>query len=152
MPGRGRDHAHRFPILRWSRACAAESTGLDARWVLAQLHDGIRGRPGESHGIPVCRRPRSGGSARHRRDEAPTEGTVDRAVNRITFTNHTVHLVVLASPLMPAENFRIAGMVNPAIVVPAGATVSIELVNADDDMAHGLAVTANGSAHRRHDG
>lgn len=79
-------------------------------------------------------------------DEAPRDSTVDRAANRISFTNHTVHLVVLASPLMPAENFRIAAMVNPTIVVPAGATVSIELVNADDDMAHGLAVTANGSA------
>ena len=32
---------------------------------------------------------------------------------------------------MPAESFRIAGMTNPAIIVPAGAHVSIELVNAD---------------------
>jgi hypothetical protein len=47
---------------------------------------------------------------------------------------------------MPAESFRIAGMTNPAISVPAGAHVSIELVNADDDMAHGLVIMPAGTA------
>lgn len=47
---------------------------------------------------------------------------------------------------MPAESFRIAGMTNSTVVVPKGAAVSIELVNADSDMAHGLVVTASGAA------
>lgn len=75
----------------------------------------------------------------------PAGATADRAANRLTFTTSAVHLVVLASPSMPAENFRIAGMTNPTVVVPNGATVSIELVNADSDMAHGLVVTASGA-------
>lgn len=78
-------------------------------------------------------------------DAVSAGATADRAANRLTFTSSTVQLVVLASPSMPAENFRIAGMTNPTIVVPAGAAVSIELVNADSDMAHGLVVTASGA-------
>ncbi len=46
---------------------------------------------------------------------------------------------------MPAENFRVAALTKPTLVVPAGAKVSIELVNADPDVAHGLVVTAAGS-------
>jgi rusticyanin len=57
-----------------------------------------------------------------------------------------VDLAVLASPSMPAESFRIAGMANPAISVPAGAHVTIELVNADADMAHGLVIMPAGTA------
>jgi FtsP/CotA-like multicopper oxidase with cupredoxin domain len=34
-------------------------------------------------------------------------------------------------------------MTNPAIVVPAGAQVSIEVINADPDTAHGLVITAS---------
>ena len=76
----------------------------------------------------------------------PAGATADQAANRLTFTSADVHLVVLASPSMPVESFRIAGMTNPTVVVPKGATVSIELVNADSDMAHGLVVTASGEA------
>jgi rusticyanin len=43
----------------------------------------------------------------------------------------------------PDETFRIAGMVNPTIVVPAGSRVSIQVINADPGTAHGLVVTAS---------
>jgi len=78
--------------------------------------------------------------------EVPSGVTADRPANRLIFTSSDVHLVVLASPAMPAESFRIAGMTDPTVVVPKGAEVSIELVNADSDMAHGLVVTASGAA------
>ena len=78
--------------------------------------------------------------------QIPTGATVDQAANQITFTGTEAHLVALASPSMPNENFRIAGMTNPTVVVPAGATVTIELINADGDMAHGLVVTADGAS------
>lgn len=76
-------------------------------------------------------------------DQAPAGAQVNRSARTITFTTRTVRLVVLASPSMPAESFRIAGMTNPAITVQAGAQVTIELINADADMAHGLVVTAS---------
>jgi len=79
-------------------------------------------------------------------NQAPAGGAVDRAANRITFAGQTVQLTVLASPAMPAEDFGAGGLTDPTIVVPAGARVSIRLINADEDMAHGLVVTAAGAS------
>jgi rusticyanin len=75
-------------------------------------------------------------------------GAVADAENkRITFSGGSPSLVVVASPSGgPEETFRIAGMVNPTVTVQRGARVSIEVVNADPGTAHGLVVTANGSA------
>jgi hypothetical protein len=79
--------------------------------------------------------------------QVPAGASVDRAANRISFAGPAVHLTVLASP--PGgrdETFRAAGLTNPAIAVAAGARVSIEVINADPDTAHGLVVTAPGPA------
>jgi hypothetical protein len=75
----------------------------------------------------------------------PAGATVDHSANQLIFSSGSVHLVVLASPSMPDESFQIAGMTDPTVVVPVGARVSIELINADTDMAHGLVVTASGA-------
>ena len=78
--------------------------------------------------------------------QAPTGATLDRAANRITFTGTRVRLTVLASPAGgPDETFRIVGLTDPAITVAAGAQVSIEVINADPDTAHGLVITASGA-------
>jgi rusticyanin len=76
--------------------------------------------------------------------EIPAGATISRARHRITFSGTTVRLVILASPSGgPDERFRIAGMADPAIVVTAGARVTIEVINSDPDTAHGLVVTAS---------
>jgi rusticyanin len=78
--------------------------------------------------------------------QVPAGATLDRAANRITFTGTSVRLTVLASPAGgPDETFRIAGLTDPAITVPAGAQVSIQVINADPDTAHGLVITASGA-------
>jgi rusticyanin len=78
--------------------------------------------------------------------QVPAGATLDRVANRITFTGTTVRLTVLASPAGgPDETFRIAGLTDPAITVKAGAQVSIEVINADPDTAHGLVITASGA-------
>ena len=80
-------------------------------------------------------------------DQIPPGASVDRAADRITFGGRSVTLAVVASPAAnPDETFRMAGMVNPTIVVLQGAQVSVEFVNADADIAHGLVVTSNGAA------
>jgi rusticyanin len=79
--------------------------------------------------------------------QAPVGAQVNKAANTVTFTATTVRLAVIASPPgSPDETFRVAGLVNPRIVVPAGAHVTIELVNADPDTAHGVVITAAGAA------
>jgi rusticyanin len=80
-------------------------------------------------------------------NQVPAGANVERATNRIVFTAQTVKLTVLASPVGgPDETFRIAGLVNPTVVVPQGAHVTVQVVNADSDTAHGLVVTASSSA------
>jgi rusticyanin len=78
--------------------------------------------------------------------QVPAGATLDRAANRIIFTGTSVRLTVLASPADgPDETFRIAGLTDPAITVPAGAQVSIDVINADPDTAHGMVITAGGN-------
>jgi rusticyanin len=76
-------------------------------------------------------------------DAVPAGAAADRTANSITFTTAGVRLTALASPAGgPDETFRIAGMVNPTIIVPKGAHVTLEVINTDTDTAHGLVVTA----------
>jgi rusticyanin len=76
-------------------------------------------------------------------NQIPPGAHIDQAARTITFTTRNVHLAAVASPAGgPDETFRIAGMVNPKITVPAGAQVSIQVVNADPDTAHGLVITS----------
>jgi rusticyanin len=83
-------------------------------------------------------------------NQIPAGATVNRARHRITFSGASVRLAVLASPPGgPDETFRIAGMVNPDIVVASGARVSIELVNSDPDTAQGLVITPSGARSSR---
>ena len=79
--------------------------------------------------------------------QIPAGAQVDRAANTLTFTTATAALTIVASPSGgPDETFRAAGLTNPRVIVPAGARVSIQLVNADPDTAHGLVVTSAGAA------
>ena len=65
------------------------------------------------------------------------------ACSIFTFTTGGVQLAALASPAGgPGETFLIAGAINPKITVPAGVRVSIQVVNADPDTAHGLVITS----------
>ena len=79
--------------------------------------------------------------------QVPAGAQISRAGNSITFTTATVRLTIVASPAGgPDETFRAAGLTNPRIIVPAGARVTIQLVNADPDTAHGLLDTSAGAA------
>jgi len=73
----------------------------------------------------------------------PTGGTIDQATNRITFQTADVRLAVLSSPDSgPDMTFRIAGLADPTVVVPQGAIVTVQFVQADKDTSHGWLLTA----------
>jgi rusticyanin len=77
-------------------------------------------------------------------NQVPAGASINRAANTVTFATVSVRLAAVASPAGgPDVTFRIAGLVNPAITVPAGAKVSIQVINADPDTAHGLVITAS---------
>lgn len=73
--------------------------------------------------------------------------TVDRARRRVTFTGRRVLLAMAAvQPGYPDTTFEVAGLVDPTIVIPAGSTVTLSLVNMDygRNMDHGVEITAVG--------
>ena len=72
----------------------------------------------------------------------PAGATVDATTNRVIFGTHDVHFAVVASGATSVQEFTIAGLVNPTVVVPRGSTVAIQLINADPVSAHGLVVTS----------
>jgi rusticyanin len=110
---------------------------------------GTSGDPGQVMGTLFANAPGprvSAARAAQLGSQVPAGATLDRAANTITFTGTSVRLTVLASPAGgPDETFRIAGLTDPAITVPAGAQVSIDVINADPGTAHGLVITAGGN-------
>jgi rusticyanin len=76
--------------------------------------------------------------------QIPAGATISRARHLVTFTGVTARITVVASPAGgPDERFRVARMTDPAIVVKAGTRVTIQVINADPDTAHGLVITAS---------
>jgi rusticyanin len=82
--------------------------------------------------------------------QIPAGATVSRTRQQVTFSGSSVRLAVVASPAGgPHDRFRVAGMTDPAIVVKSGARVTIQVINADPDTAHGLVVTASSARPAR---
>lgn len=83
-------------------------------------------------------------------DQIPIGAKADQARHRLILPGRSASVVRLAAVASPAggpdETFRIAGMVNPTIVVPAGTRISIQVVNADPDTAHGLVIARHPAA------
>src|SRR6185503_17709393 len=63
-------------------------------------------------------------------------GKVDKST--ITYNAAEVRLVVLTGPEEDMLSYWIQGIRNPNLVVPAGATLRILLVNVDSDMRHDI--------------
>ena len=75
-------------------------------------------------------------------NQIPEGAGVDDCAGRLTFTTQAVSFVVEAvPPNNPDMTFRIAGLIDPTVVVPLGARVTVEFINADSDQAHGWVIT-----------
>ena len=67
---------------------------------------------------------------------------VDRRTNTVTYQRGQVALVALASPDTGRDmTWTIDGLVNPTVVVPAGARVTVHVFNADGETVHGWELT-----------
>jgi rusticyanin len=76
-------------------------------------------------------------------DQVPAGASVDKASNTITFTSGSVSFTVVAVPPGgPDMTFRVAGLTNPTIIVPAGAQVTVRFINGDTDEAHAWMITS----------
>lgn len=69
---------------------------------------------------------------------------IDTARKEVLFSGRRVFIVVAAvQPGFPDTTFEIGGLVDPTIVVPAGAEVTLTLINMDygPGMSHGIVIT-----------
>ena len=71
-------------------------------------------------------------------DMAATRGDISADKKTLTFRRKTVRLVVRSGPANDMLSYRIAGLRNPTLVVPAGAMLKTLFINTDDDMTHNL--------------
>jgi rusticyanin len=77
-------------------------------------------------------------------EQVPAGASIDARSDTITFTGTTVSFTVVAiAPDAPDMTFRVAGLTDPTIVVPAQARVTVRFINNDTDEAHGWLVTSN---------
>jgi plastocyanin len=76
-------------------------------------------------------------------NRVPAGAVIDKGANRVVFTGDSVSLTVVAVPPGgPDMTFRVAGLTNPAIVVPRDARVTVRFINGDNDEAHGWMVVS----------
>lgn len=74
--------------------------------------------------------------------QGQTGATIDRSANTVSYHTSSVTLVALASPdNKPNMTLEIDGLVNPAITIPAGARLTVDLVNTDWGYMHGFEIT-----------
>lgn len=78
----------------------------------------------------------------------PAGASVDATHNRLTFTGNSVTLTLVAGTDEKNDYaFKVAGLTNPQIIVPASTRVTLRLINADADTAHGVLVTTTDAAN-----
>jgi rusticyanin len=125
----------------WFGTAGADSRGGSAPgWGIGGMGPGMMGLGGWNRTSGQSVTP---GEAAAQGAAVPAGATVDRASNTITFTGTSASLTVLASPSDgPDETFRIAGLTNPTLVMPRGAQVTLQLINADAGMPHNWLVTS----------
>lgn len=75
--------------------------------------------------------------------EVPTGASVDVAASIVSFSSRSVSFEAAA---LADHRFRVAGFLDPTVVVPDGSVVHVDLVNEDATTAHGLAVVPRGAA------
>ena len=70
--------------------------------------------------------------------------TLNKTTNTITYHSRHVLLVPLAAPAalhVSGMQWEIDGLINPTVVIPKGAHVTVDLVNADQGYMHGFEIT-----------
>lgn len=84
---------------------------------------------------------KDGNSAATDMDASLAKATVDKDANTIAYTGTDVNIVMFGGPEEADGKFVIGGLVNPTLKIPQGANVTLELINEDTGMPHGVEVT-----------
>lgn len=66
---------------------------------------------------------------------------IDKEANSITYSGKAVKIVMFAGAKDADEKFVIGGLVNPTLRIVPGANVTLEMINKDEDVPHGVLIT-----------
>ncbi|KLU67626.1 rusticyanin precursor [Desulfosporosinus acididurans] len=80
-------------------------------------------------------------SAANEMNSSLTNATVDKNSNTITYTGSAIKIVMLGGPEEADGKFVIGGLINPTLKIPQGANVTLEIINEDKGMPHGVELT-----------
>ena len=106
-----------------------------AQFIARQAGTGLAGKAPQN--VPVSQ-------AKELSEQEPAGASVDTRAGTITFHASAVSFTVVAiAPGKPDMTFTVAGLTNPAIIVPRGARVTVRFINNDTDEAHGWLITDN---------
>ena len=107
-----------------------------ADFIARQAGTGLAGRAPQS--VPVSQ-------VRALSGQAPAGASIDARTRAIIFRTAAVSFTVVAiAPGAPDMTFTVAGLTDPAIIVPRGARVTVRFINNDTDEAHGWLITGSG--------
>jgi rusticyanin len=81
-------------------------------------------------------------AANKQMEDSLKNAAIDKNNNTITFSGKTIAIVMFASPESADEKFVVGGLINPTIQVPVDAAVSLEIVNEDVGIPHGIEITS----------
>lgn len=77
-----------------------------------------------------------------RKFSSSTSSEINKAGNTLTFSGSRIRILALAGPEDAMFSYRIAGLTNPTLRVPAGTRLRLTVVNVDDDMTHDLVISS----------
>jgi rusticyanin len=77
-----------------------------------------------------------------RRFPSSTPAQINKAENTLTFSESPIRILALAGPEDAMFSYRIEGLTNPTLRLPAGARLRLTVVNVDDDMSHDLVISS----------
>ncbi|MDF2883090.1 MAG: hypothetical protein K0R54_3647 [Clostridiaceae bacterium] len=67
---------------------------------------------------------------------------IDKEKNSITYSGNNIKIVLLASVKQADDKFLVGGLVNPTVYIQKNSTVTLELINEDEDVPHAFEITS----------
>lgn len=67
---------------------------------------------------------------------------IDNGTNSVTYSEDNIKIVLLASAKQADDKFLVDGLVNPTVYIPKNSTVTLELINEDEDVPHAFEITS----------
>jgi hypothetical protein len=71
-----------------------------------------------------------------------TPAQINKTENTLTFSQSEIRITALAGPEDAMFSYRINGLTNPTLRLPAGGRLRLTVVNVDDDMSHDLVISS----------